>query len=131
MKDRIQNYLKTLNLKKLVYLFLGIFLLSFIFSIFYKLPTPDKLKNFQATPLSTQILDRNGKLLYEIYHEQNRTPIKLKNLPLYVAKATIAIEDKDFYKHGGGSQLLAESSAPSKICFSLNRSKAGQPSLNN
>jgi len=103
MKDRIQNYLKTLNLKKLVYLFLGIFLLSFIFSIFYKLPTPDKLKNFQATPLSTQILDRNGKLLYEIYHEQNRTPIKLKNLPLYVAKATIAIEDKDFYKHGGVS----------------------------
>ena len=59
----------------------GFFLLFFY--IFYKLPNPYKLKNFQATPLSTQILDRNGKLLYDIYKEQNRTSIKLKDLPKY------------------------------------------------
>jgi len=52
-------------------------------------------------PLSTHIYDRNGKLLYEIYHEQNRTPVSLKKLPNYVAQTTIAIEDKDFYRHNG------------------------------
>ncbi|MCL4364245.1 penicillin-binding protein [Patescibacteria group bacterium] len=72
-----------------------------MFVIFYNLPNPYKLKNFQATPLSTQILDRNGKLLYSVYKEQNRTPVKLKDLPKYVGEATIAIEDKDFYNHGG------------------------------
>jgi len=71
--------------------------------IFYKLPTPYSLKDFKAIPLSTQIFDRNGKLLYEIYKDQNRTPIKLKNLPVYIGQATIAVEDKDFYKHGGVS----------------------------
>lgn len=75
--------------------------LYFIFIIFYKLPNPYKLKNFQATPLSTEILDRKGRLLYEIYKEQNRTSVKLKDIPKYVGQATIAIEDKDFYHHGG------------------------------
>lgn len=52
-------------------------------------------------PLSTHIYDREGRLLYEIYREQNRTPVSLKNLPPYVYQAAIAIEDKDFYRHNG------------------------------
>lgn len=75
----------------------------FIFAVFYKLPTPYALKNYKVTPLSTHILDRNGKLLYEIYRNQKRTPIKIGELPSYVVNATIAIEDKDFYKHQGVS----------------------------
>jgi len=76
-----------------------------LFYIFYNLPNPYKLRDFQATPLSTQIFDRNGKLLYDIYKEQNRTPVKLKDLPKYITEATIAIEDKDFYRHQGVSLL--------------------------
>lgn len=71
------------------------------FFIFYKLPSPLLLKDYKAIPLSTHIYDRNGKLLYEVYKDQNRTPVKLKDLPKFVAEATISIEDKDFYKHGG------------------------------
>lgn len=52
-------------------------------------------------PVSTQIFDRGGKLIYEIYSDQNRTPIKLSEIPDYIPKSTIAIEDKDFYKHQG------------------------------
>ncbi len=78
-----------------------LFVIFIYFFIFFNLPTPYQLKNFQATPLSTHILDRNGKLLFEIYRDQNRTPIKLKDLPPYIAQATIAIEDKNFYHHGG------------------------------
>jgi len=75
------------------------------FYIFYQLPTPAILKDYKTVPLSTHIYDRNGKLLYAIYKNQNRTPVKLKDLPKYVAQATIAVEDKDFYKHGGISLI--------------------------
>jgi penicillin-binding protein 1C len=83
-----------------------IFLLIFIyFTIFYNLPSPQSLRDYKIIPISTQIYDRNGKLLYEFYRDQNRTPIKLNSLPKYVSQATIAIEDKDFYHHGGVSLI--------------------------
>ncbi len=90
--------------KKIIFLITGVLFVVFIyFFIFYKLPSPSSLKNFKATPLSTHILDRNGKLLYQLYQKQKRTPIKLKDLPLYVAQASISIEDKSFYQHQGVS----------------------------
>lgn len=46
-------------------------------------------------------MDRNGEILYEIYVDKNRTPIKLTDLPDYVKQATISIEDKNFYRHMG------------------------------
>ncbi len=64
------------------------------------LPTPSDIGKVNYS-LSTHIYDRNGKLLYEIYREENRTPIYLKDLPAYAYQATIAIEDKDFYTHNG------------------------------
>lgn len=75
-------------------------ILVYIF-IFKDLPNPANLANYKVIPLATHIQDRNGKTLYEIYNEQKRTPIKLKQLPPYVYQASIAIEDKDFYRHGG------------------------------
>lgn len=75
---------------------------SFLY-VFWGLPTPYDLQSYEKVPLSTHILDRNGKLLYEVHGEENRTPIKLNQLPKYVYQATIAIEDKDYYKHGGVS----------------------------
>ena len=65
------------------------------------LPSPAKLARPLAFPVSSKILDRNGVLLYEIYADQNRTPIKINELPKYVTQATIAIEDKNFYSHHG------------------------------
>ncbi len=50
---------------------------------------------------ATKIYDRNGELLYDIFENQNRTPIKLSEVPEDVKHSTIAIEDKDFYKHQG------------------------------
>src|SRR4030042_5824051 len=64
------------------------------------LPSPDKLseKNLEQ---STKIYDRNGVLLYNIYGEQNRTLVTLDKIPKDLKNATIAIEDKNFYKHKG------------------------------
>lgn len=95
----------TLYLKLFMLLPLLVFLIAIgvYFFIFYKLPSPYSLKDYKIIPLSTQIYDRNGKLLYQVYKDQNRVPIKVSTLPPYVYQATIAIEDKDFYKHGGVS----------------------------
>lgn len=64
------------------------------------LPSPYNIGKVNY-PLSSHIYDRNNLLLYEIYREQNRTPIKLSQLPNYVIDATIAAEDKNFYRHRG------------------------------
>lgn len=77
-----------------------ILLLIFLVVLFKDVPNPSKLTK-SPSPVSTKILDRNGKLLYEVYTEQNRTPIKIKDLPPYVTQATVAIEDKNFYHHHG------------------------------
>ena len=77
-------------------------LLVFSFWIFWGIPLPTKLSS-EKIPVSTKILDRNENLIYEIYSEQKRTPIKLEEIPQHVKDATISIEDKDFYKHSGFS----------------------------
>lgn len=68
--------------------------------IFKDLPSPTRLDRYDI-PLATKIYDRNGKLLFDVFADQNRTPVPLKDIPKWVQEATIAIEDKDFYKHGG------------------------------
>lgn len=89
-----------------------IFLVSFVFFlystttlldlVFEKLPTPQDLANRQI-PVSTKIYDRNGVLLYQVYKDENRTPIKLNEVPQTAVLATLAIEDAQFYSHPGFS----------------------------
>ncbi|OGM16071.1 hypothetical protein A2V56_01090, partial [Candidatus Woesebacteria bacterium RBG_19FT_COMBO_42_9] len=68
--------------------------------LFWGIPFPTRLSS-APIPVSTKIFDRNGKLIYEIYTDKKRTPIKLSDVPEYMKEATISIEDKDFYKHQG------------------------------
>ena len=77
------------------------FILYSLFLFLKDLPSPANLGKPSAYPISTKILDRNGNLLYKIYSDQNRTPVKLDDLPRYLKEATIAIEDKNFYRHHG------------------------------
>jgi 1A family penicillin-binding protein len=87
------------------YLFIFIILVSIsVVGLFVwvsrDLPDPNKLIERQIAQ-STKIYDRTGEtVLYEISGEQKRTLVNLKDVPDYVKQATIAIEDKDFYKHG-------------------------------
>ncbi|MDP2932678.1 MAG: PBP1A family penicillin-binding protein, partial [bacterium] len=64
------------------------------------LPNPDKLTIRDVTQ-STKIYDRNGQLLYDIFGEAKRTLISFEEMPDVIKKATVAIEDKDFYTHKG------------------------------
>lgn len=63
------------------------------------LPSPDKVVRREG--FTTKIYDRSGKLLFDVFENQRRTPVKFADLPLSLRQATIAIEDKNFYKHGG------------------------------
>ncbi len=68
--------------------------------LFWGFPFPTKLVS-DTLPVSTKIFDRNGNLVYEIYTDKKRTPIKLADIPESLKYATISIEDKNFYKHQG------------------------------
>jgi len=96
---------KIIKLKKTKLIFLlfltGGSIIFVYFYIFYNLPTPRDLKNPNYNHLATRIYDRNNRLLYKIFRDQKRTPTKLNNLPNNIREATIAIEDKNFYHHGG------------------------------
>ncbi|HCQ31321.1 TPA: penicillin-binding protein [Candidatus Collierbacteria bacterium] len=83
-----------------IILFIGGLLIISLFFLLKDVPSPAKLVKTPA-PVSTKILDRNGKLLYEVYSEYRRTPISSKDIPDYVKQATVAIEDKNFYFHHG------------------------------
>lgn len=91
--------------------------IGIFFFIFKDLPSASSLRDLKAIPFSTHMYDRNGKLLYEIYKDQNRTPIKLKDLKPYVYQAAVAIEDKDFYKHKGVSLTSGILRALKEIVF--------------
>ena len=71
----------------------------FYFFILKDLPSPTRLAS-NALPQSTKIYDRNGTLLYTVYADRNQSFVPLSDIPKNVQQATIAIEDKDFYRHG-------------------------------
>lgn len=97
---------KTLHLRSFaigIMLTLLFILLPYNMWLFLKsLPNPQLLTQ-RDLEVSTKIFDKNGRILYEIYADQNRTPVTLSSIPQHVINATIAIEDRDFYKHLGFS----------------------------
>jgi len=73
--------------------------LSYGIYLYFTLPDPANIGQKMVNQ-STKIYDRTGEvLLYEVHGEEKRTIISLKDLPDYVPKATLAIEDAEFYNH--------------------------------
>lgn len=98
--SKIKNHLSSeYNRKRIIFFTV---LISFSLWLFWGIPLPTKLSS-PDIPVSTKLFDRNGNLIYEIYADTRRSPVELDSLPDYVKNATIAIEDKDFYKHYGFS----------------------------
>jgi 1A family penicillin-binding protein len=82
-------------------LMIFLFFLVILFIWYSKdLPAISKLKSLKTTE-STQILDRNGELLYAISGEKQRMIIPSDQIPEYIKQATVVIEDENFYKHHG------------------------------
>jgi penicillin-binding protein 1C len=84
-------------------LLLGIPIL-FVAVVWLSLPDIAQLDQRGQMP-STRILDRNGRLLYEIIppgpHSGRHMPVPLERIPLHLRQATIAVEDANFYANPG------------------------------
>ncbi len=68
-----------------------------------QLPKPGEI--VRRSGFSTKLYDRNGTLLYDLFDQERRTPITIDKVPEHVKQATVATEDKDFYKHKGFDAL--------------------------
>ncbi len=114
-KKKTKKYKKKLDIKKIIFnrktlvvcfilFFIGVIgLFGTIAWISKDLPSPNQLINREIAQ-STKIYDRTGNIvLYEIHGEEQRTLMTLDDIPDYVEEASIAIEDKNFYKHNGFS----------------------------
>jgi 1A family penicillin-binding protein len=66
------------------------------------LPSPESLAA-RSSPSTTKILDRNGRLLYEVLDPRSgrRTRVRLDELPPHLVRAVIAVEDARFYENWG------------------------------
>ena len=64
------------------------------------IPNPSKLVS-DVYPENSEMYDRNGKLIFEIYSDKRRNAIDFDQVPEKLIKATMAIEDANFYNHAG------------------------------
>src|SRR3989344_3529128 len=91
--------------KNVILLFAGIFI--FAAGIVIVLLSSLKIPDFhyfgdRKVVNSTQIYDRTGEvLLYDIHQDEKRTDILFEQMSFNIKNATVAIEDSEFYNHGG------------------------------
>lgn len=78
----------------------GFVSLIILFAYFSKdLPSPTKVVRREG--YTSQIYDRNGNIIYDLYDDAKRTPVAWNNIPETLKQATVAVEDKSFYTHSG------------------------------
>ena len=75
----------------------GIFLLKVYSDIRFE---AYKIINY-SPKLTTQIFDRNGKLVANIFDKEHRIYVKYKDIPPRVIESLVAIEDTLFFEHSG------------------------------
>ncbi|CAG0935706.1 penicillin-binding protein 1C [Thermoflexales bacterium] len=70
--------------------------------LFVDLPSLEVLYQRASAP-STRILDRHGRVLYEISdpHQGRHTPLRFSDIPPACREATVATEDANYYSHPG------------------------------
>jgi penicillin-binding protein 1A len=104
-KNRKRGAKKIINTVLFISLILGIFIVTAILGVFAyflkDLPNPDKIAERQIVE-STKIYDRTGTVvLYDIHGEEKRTVVSFDKMPDSIKKATVAVEDANFYNHFG------------------------------
>lgn len=132
-KNKAKNFLGRFDFQQnfLIYTLSGtlvfaLITIGFVLWLSKDLPNPNQLINREIAQ-STKIYDRTGEtILYEIHGEEKRTLINLDQIPDYVEQATIAIEDKNFYKHSGFSFFAILRTAITNVLFGK---KAGGSTL--
>jgi 1A family penicillin-binding protein len=96
---RMRRWQKALSLVATLLIFVSAWLYLWIFA---DLPPINTLQAGLVLP-TTRILDRNGRLLYEIIDQQTgrNTAVPISQIPKALIDATIVTEDRNFYSTGG------------------------------
>src|SRR4051812_18487144 len=111
LAKKLKYYFHHINWKKVgTWLFrltaAGVLFIAFLFIYFSRsLPDPNRLLGRNVAE-STKIYDRSNNLLYEVHGEVKRTLVDLDQITpdtQYLENATVSVEDKNFYNHGGVS----------------------------
>ncbi len=86
----------------IIVFFMGI---GFGFFRYYsrELPPLSELQSYEMK-VGSEVYDRNDNLIH-IFYVEKRQLTHLKELPEYLTKGILAVEDKNFYKHWGMDQL--------------------------
>lgn len=99
---KIKKLIKSKNFWISILVISLVFIGSFLIWISsFNLPN---LGNFEERQVvqSTKIYDRTGEIvLFDVFKDIKRTVVQLENISPNLINATIAVEDKDFYKHNG------------------------------
>ena len=104
-KSFLKTIFKVLNITLLTILMIGagitgIFATTFI-DIMKETPVVDATNMNELMIQSSKILDRDENLVEKIENLENRTIVKLKDVPEHLINAFISIEDERFYSHKG------------------------------
>jgi len=84
----------------LILLAIGVIAILILF-IWYSKDLPSPTKVVRRDGYSSKVYDRNGNALFDIYNDAKREPVVAEDIPDYLKKATVAVEDKSFYTHSG------------------------------
>jgi penicillin-binding protein 1C len=101
IRDRLKYIRIPKHILRYFFFVLPLSMIVLIYLVILKdLPSVQKLE-YTEIPQSSKIYDKNGKLLFDVFEDQNRSYVPLSDIPLTLRHATIAIEDKNFYQHRG------------------------------
>ncbi|NQT65488.1 MAG: transglycosylase domain-containing protein, partial [FCB group bacterium] len=101
-----------INKKEVIkYLFILLIIITFFIGIGFglfryysrELPPLSELQSYEMK-VGSEVYDRNDNLIH-IFYVEKRQLTQLKELPDYLIKGIMAVEDKNFYKHWGLDQL--------------------------
>ncbi|MFR2534578.1 MAG: transglycosylase domain-containing protein [Clostridia bacterium] len=100
-KTKKHKVLKRVILTIFVILFiLGIIAAGIVAGIFFSDKYKMSVEDLTINKMNSTVKDADGNVIATLAGEENRKPIGLEEMPTYLPKAFIAIEDKRFYDHG-------------------------------
>ena len=106
IRDSVRTKIKSRNFwfnffrVALILLAIGVVVVLVLF-IWYAKDLPSPAKVVRRDGYSSKVYDRNSNALYDIYSDAKREPVAFSDVPDYLKKATVAVEDKSFYSHSG------------------------------
>lgn len=127
-KDKKEKNAKTKKkhpkLKKAILIILALMVLAFLIlagivaGIFFSDKFVLTEEDLKITNMNGVIKDKNGEIIGTLSGDENRKIVTFDDMPEYLPKAFIAIEDKRFYEHNG---VDIKRTAYATIMYALNR----------